>query len=129
MASCKLLVDDDDDSVTIRRQRGDFHTHPGYSDGQYTPAEQMENALSQQLDFIFLSDHSIDFSNWTAGAAKARVVSDLLLVGRAIEVTTRSGHWQAVGLDCEQNIEWRYKPTDDPGFVSVNQTFCLLPGL
>lgn len=120
-------------------QRGDFHMHTVYSDGKYTPTEQVEHALSQQLDFIFFSDHNTDTSNAIVGAVQAQIAPNLL-IGRAIEVTTRSGHWQAVGLDRDQNIEWRYTPTDDPGFaaaaeqvhkaggfVSVNHPFAACP--
>lgn len=120
-------------------QRGDFHMHTIYSDGHYTPTEQMQNALSQQLDFIFLSDHNTDTSNSIAGVVQRQTAPDLL-VGRAIEVTTRSGHWQAVGLDRAQQIEFRYKPNDNPGFaaaadqvhkaggfVSVNHPFAACP--
>jgi predicted metal-dependent phosphoesterase TrpH len=99
-------------------QRGDFHMHTVHSDGQYTPAEQMEHALSQDLSFIFLSDHNTDTSNTIAGVAQRQTAPDLL-VSRAIEVTTRYGHWQAVGLGRDQNIEWRYTPDDNPGFAAA----------
>ncbi|KAL4905119.1 polymerase/histidinol phosphatase-like protein [Aspergillus multicolor] len=62
-----------------------------------------------------------------------------LLVGRGMEVTTRFGHWQAVGLEAGQTVEWRYGPdgnnTDTGyadaaaqvhragGFVSVNHPY------
>lgn len=99
-------------------QRGDFHMHTVYSDGQYTPTQQMQHALAQDLSFIFLSDHNTDTSNSIAGVAQSQTAPDLL-VCRAIEVTTRSGHWHAAGLDREQIIEWRYKPTDNPGFAAA----------
>ncbi|EAL86144.1 hypothetical protein KXW29_007152 [Aspergillus fumigatus] len=98
--------------------RGDFHMHTVYSDGKYTPDQQIHNALAQNLSFIFFSDHNTDTSNQIIGAYQASLAPDLL-VGRAIEVTTRSGHWQAVGLDRGQIIEWRYKPDDNPGFAAA----------
>jgi hypothetical protein len=120
-------------------QRGDFHMHTIYSDGKYTPEEQVAIGQSRDLSFVFLSDHNTDTSNQIAGLAQAAYAPDLL-VGRAIEVTTRYGHWQAVGLDREQVIDWRYKPGDKPGFaeaaeqvrraggfVSVNHPFAECP--
>jgi hypothetical protein len=95
--------------------RGDFHMHSIYSDGRYLPSQQMENALKKQLDFIFFSEHNTDSGNneverWRPQGAEQ------LLVGRAIEVTTRHGHWQAIGLDRGQKVEWRYTNETD-GFA------------
>lgn len=119
--------------------RGDFHMHTVYSDGQYTPDQQIHNALSRNLSFIFFSDHNTDTSNAIAGSYQASLAPELL-IGRAIEVTTRHGHWQAVGLEREQLIEWRYHPGDNPGyeaateavhrsggFVSINHPFIACP--
>lgn len=99
--------------------RGDFHMHSIYSDGRYTPTEQISHALSLDLDFIFFSEHNTDSGNnnigrWiTANASK-------LLIGRAIEVTTRHGHWQAIGLERFQQVEWRYtNGTNDTGFAEA----------
>jgi hypothetical protein len=112
--------------------RGDFHAHTIYSDGRYTPEQQISNALQRQLDFMFFTDHNTDSSNNIMGA----FAPPSLLVCRGIEVTTRHGHWQALGVEREQIIEWRYHPGDTPGFpeavhqvrragglVSVNHPF------
>jgi hypothetical protein len=101
-------------------QRGDFHMHTIYSDGDYTPAQQFTIGQSRNLSFVFLSDHNTDSSNQIAGSIQAAHSPDLL-VGRAIEVTTRYGHWHAVGIDREQVIDWRYKPGDNPGFAEAAQ--------
>lgn len=119
--------------------RGDFHMHTVYSDGKYTPDQQINMAVHRNLSFIFFSDHNTDTSNAIIGAYQASLAPDLL-IGRAIEVTTRHGHWQAVGLDRDQLIEWRYQLNDNPGyeaathqvhrsggFVSVNHPFANCP--
>lgn len=120
-------------------QRGDFHMHTIYSDAHYTPTDQMNHALAQNLSFIFLSDHNTDTSNSIAGVAQSQVAPNLL-VCRAIEVTTRHGHWHAAGVDREQQIEWRYTTNPGPdyaaateqvhkagGFVSINHPFISCP--
>ncbi|KUL84859.1 hypothetical protein ZTR_08257 [Talaromyces verruculosus] len=98
--------------------RGDFHMHTVYSDGHYTPQEQITNALSRNLSFIFFSDHNTDTSNNIIGTYQVSMAPGLL-IGRAIEVTTREGHWQAVGLNPEQIIEWRYHAGDNPGYEAA----------
>jgi hypothetical protein len=99
-------------------QRGDFHMHTVHSDAKYTPDQQLANAIAQNLSFVFLSDHNTDTSNQIAGSVQVAHAPDLL-VCRAIEGTTRYGHWDAVGLDREQVIDWRYKPGDEPGFAQA----------
>ncbi|KAL4886288.1 polymerase/histidinol phosphatase-like protein [Aspergillus karnatakaensis] len=109
--------------------RGDLHIHTIYSDGRYTPEEQIEIAVAQILDFIFFSDHNTDTSNNIMGSYQ-HLAPDLL-IGRGIEVTTRAGHWQALGLDPDQLVEWRYQDTESyisaanevrrrGGLVSIN---------
>ena len=105
--------------------RGDFHAHSIYSDGRYLPSEQIRNALSQDLDFMFFSEHNTDSGNQNVGRWIPPDASDLL-IGRAIEVTTRHGHWQAIGLDRTQQVEWRYTNLSTPSspysdFVSAAQ--------
>jgi predicted metal-dependent phosphoesterase TrpH len=117
--------------------RGDFHMHTVYSDGKYTPDEQIQHAVAQDLSFIFFSDHNTDTSNNIIGAYQQAFAPDLLIC-RAIEVTTRHGHWQAAGLDREQLIDWRYQDVAGfvdateqvhraGGFVSVNHPFAACP--
>lgn len=98
--------------------RGDFHMHSVYSDGRYTPDEQIRNAVARNLSFIFFTEHNTDSNNQVVGAYQAAVAPDLL-IGRGIEVTTRHGHWQALGLNQDQRIEWRYHPGDDPGYAAA----------
>ncbi|KAL2845964.1 polymerase/histidinol phosphatase-like protein [Aspergillus pseudodeflectus] len=112
--------------------RGDFHIHTIYSDGRYTPEEQIAIAVRQGLDFIFFSDHNTDSSNNVMGTFQAQAPD--LLIGRGIEVTTRAGHWQALGLDPGQLVEWRYQDPENytaaandvhrrGGLVSINHPF------
>ncbi|KAL3462540.1 polymerase/histidinol phosphatase-like protein [Aspergillus heterothallicus] len=113
--------------------RGDLHMHTIYSDGRYTPEEQIAIAVDQGLDFIFFSDHNTDSSNNIMGSLQHLAPPDLL-IGRGIEVTTRAGHWQALGLDPEQLVEWRYRDEESyiaaardvhrrGGLVSINHPF------
>lgn len=114
--------------------RGDFHMHSIYSDGKYLPSEQMENAAARGLDFVFFSEHNTDSGNNEVEKWRPEGLEDLL-VCRAIEVTTRFGHWQAIGLERGQKVEWRYTNETDGfavaaegvrqlgGLVSVNHPF------
>jgi hypothetical protein len=96
--------------------RGDFHLHTVHSDGRYLPEEQIANALDRKLDFIFFTEHNTYSHNDVAGAEQP----EGLLIGRGIEVTTRHGHWNAIGLDRGQNIDWRYHPEDgDSGYPAA----------
>ena len=91
--------------------------HSIYSDGRYMPSEQIAHALSYDLDFIFFSEHNTDSGNNNIGLWISSNASSLL-VGRAIEVTTRHGHWQAIGLERFQQVDWRYtNASDDPGYA------------
>lgn len=119
---------DDDGEVWLR---GDFHVHSTYSDGTYLPEEQVANAQSQDLDFFYFAEHNQHSGNdvWGTWAPPD------MLVGRGMEVTSRHGHWQAIGIERSQTIEWRYGPNDtgyasaaeevrsSGGFVSVNHPY------
>lgn len=95
---------DDKNAVGPRWYRGDLHAHTIYSDGKRTPSELIEAAKSRSLDFIFSTDHNTPSSNniWGKYAPKN------FLVGRGEEVTTRNGHWNAIGLGFGQWIDFRY---------------------
>ncbi len=99
--------------------RGDFHMHSIYSDGRYLPSQQINNALAQDLDFIFFSEHNTDGGNNDI-ARWIPVNASELLICRAIEVTTRFGHWQAIGLERGQQVDWRYtNASNDGGFADA----------
>jgi hypothetical protein len=88
--------------------RGDLHTHTVHSDGKRRISEMAEAATSAGLDFIVSTDHNTNSANraWAAAAI------DELEVVAGEEVTTRHGHWLAVGLPPEGWVDWRYAPRD-----------------
>jgi predicted metal-dependent phosphoesterase TrpH len=83
--------------------KGDFHTHTLYSDGKFTLDELVDKALKRGLDFIFSTEHNTFSANLVWG----NHVPSSFLVGRGIEVTTFSGHWNAIGLMPHQLIDSR----------------------
>lgn len=99
--------------------RGDFHVHSVYSDGRYLPEEQVDNALKQDLDFFFFTEHNTYSGHAAMGAYQPRDGNRSLLIGRGLEVTTPYGHWQALGLEREQVVEWRYGPGVTPGYAEA----------
>jgi predicted metal-dependent phosphoesterase TrpH len=88
--------------------RGDLHLHTVHSDGRRTPGELADAARANGLDFIVSTDHNTNAANRCWGAED---LSGLLVVPGA-EVTTRHGHWLAVGLGPDEWIDWRYAPRD-----------------
>jgi hypothetical protein len=84
------------------------HTHTVHSDGRRRIAEMAEAATSAGLDFIVSTDHNTSSAN-RAWAAAAR---DDLQVLAGEEVTTRHGHWLAIGLPSGGWVDWRYGPRD-----------------
>jgi hypothetical protein len=88
--------------------RGDLHTHTVHSDGKRQIPEMAEAAGSAGLDFIVSTEHNTNSANrvWAATAGS----QPLVVPGE--EVTTRHGHWLAVGLAPGVWIDWRYAPRD-----------------
>jgi hypothetical protein len=97
--------------------RGDLHLHTVHSDGSYTPEDLVAGVVDAGLDFFVSTDHSTTTANLIWGK-HAR--SDLLIVNGE-EVTTRAGHFGALGLKPDQWIDWRYTPDDDELAGSVQQ--------
>jgi hypothetical protein len=89
--------------------RGDLHVHTVHSDGAQTQADVLAYARAAGLDFIGSSDHNTDSAQRTWG----RYVDDDFLVIVGEEVTTRTGHWLAMGLPAGTWIDWRYRPEDE----------------
>ncbi|HTX97599.1 MAG TPA: CehA/McbA family metallohydrolase [Mycobacterium sp.] len=87
--------------------RGDLHLHTVHSDGQREPMEMVAAAQASGLDFIVSTDHNTNSANrvWPQCSAS-------LLVIPGEEVTTRHGHWLAVGLSPHGWVDWRYAPRD-----------------
>jgi hypothetical protein len=89
--------------------RGDLHLHTVHSDGRHETADLAAAARAAGLDFIVSTDHNTSSANreWATSH------TDGLLVVAGEEVTTRHGHWLAIGLPPAGWIDWRYAPTDD----------------
>jgi hypothetical protein len=88
--------------------RGDLHTHTVHSDGSYLPAELGAAARAAGLDFLASTEHN----TCAAHAAWAAAAPAGLLVLNGQEVTTRAGHFGAVGLRPGALVDWRYRPGD-----------------
>jgi len=89
--------------------RGDLHLHTVHSDGRWTQAELISAARAAGLDFINSSEHNTH----SAGLTWGNVTPPDFLVITGEEITTRAGHWLAVGLPAGTWIDWRYRPADD----------------
>jgi len=116
--------------------RGDLHTHTVHSDGRRSPAELAEQARAAGLDFVASTEHNTCSASlgW-GGHAGAQL---LVLDGQ--EVTTRDGHWLALGLAPGSLVDWRYRAADGVlervlaglhaggGLAVAAHPFCPLPG-
>ncbi|MFD5560990.1 CehA/McbA family metallohydrolase [Kitasatospora griseola] len=89
--------------------RGDCHLHTVHSDGRRLPAEVAAGARAAGLDFIVSTDHNTSSSHGSWGPLAG---PDLLIVPGE-EVTTRNGHWLALGLTPGQFVDWRYRARDE----------------
>jgi len=89
--------------------RGDLHLHTVHSDGSHETGDLVDSAQAARLDFIVSTEHNTSAANreWVTRRA------DGLLVVSGEEVTTRHGHWLAVGLPPGGWVDWRYAPGDD----------------
>src|SRR6202051_45833 len=88
--------------------RGDLHLHTVHSDGAHRPSELVSAAHAGGLDFIVSTDHNTSAANRVWPACR----TDALLVIPGEEVTTRHGHWLAVGLPAHGWVGWRYRSRD-----------------
>lgn len=89
--------------------RGDCHLHTVFSDGGRTLEQLAALARAAKLDFINSSDHNTN----AAHAYLGQYAGDDLLILTGEEVTTRNGHFLALGLDAGTWIDWRYRARDD----------------
>ncbi|MGE7438435.1 MULTISPECIES: CehA/McbA family metallohydrolase [Kitasatospora] len=89
--------------------RGDCHLHTVHSDGRRLPAEVAAGARAAGLDFIVSTDHNTPSSHGVWGPLAG---PDLLIV-TGEEVTTRNGHWLALGIGPGEWLDWRYRSRDD----------------
>ncbi|MFF4895952.1 CehA/McbA family metallohydrolase [Streptomyces sp. NPDC001068] len=89
--------------------RGDCHLHTVHSDGKRLPAEVATGARAAGLDFMVSTDHNTSSAHAVWGDYAD---ADLLII-TGEEVTTRNGHWLALGLPPGDWIDWRYRNRDD----------------
>ena len=88
--------------------RGDMHLHTVHSDGRRTPAEVAAAARAARLDYIVSTDHN---TSSAAGVWGEFAGPDLLIIDGE-EITTRNGHYTALGLPAGTWIDWRYRAAD-----------------
>lgn len=88
--------------------RGDCHLHTVYSDGRNTPDQVAAGARARGLDFMVSTDHNTTSSHGVWGPLAG---PDLLII-TGEEVTTRNGHWLALGTRPGDFIDWRYRARD-----------------
>ena len=88
--------------------RGDMHLHTVHSDGQRTPEELVAGARSAGLDFIVSTEHNTS----SASGIWGRHASPELLIVDGEEITTRNGHYLALGLPAGEWVDWRYRAAD-----------------
>jgi hypothetical protein len=89
--------------------RGDCHLHTVHSDGKRTLEQLAALARAAKLDFINSSDHNTNGAHAYLGP----YADDSLLILTGEEVTTRNGHFLAIGVDGGEWIDWRYRARDD----------------
>jgi hypothetical protein len=89
--------------------RGDCHLHSVHSDGTRTLEQLTALARAARLDFI----NSIDHNTSSAHPLLGPLAGDDLLILTGEEVTTRNGHYLAIGLDGGEWVDWRYRARDD----------------
>lgn len=89
--------------------RVDLHTHTAHSDGRRTRPDLVEEARAAGLDAVGSSEHNTSSATRSWG----RFAPEDLLVVSGEEVTTRAGHWLAMGIPAGTWIDWRYRPADE----------------
>jgi hypothetical protein len=105
--------------------RGDCHLHTVHSDGRRMPDELVAAARAAGLDFIVSTEHNTPSASLQWGDH----ATDDLLILNGEEVTTRSGHWPAIGLPPGQWIDWRYRAADAADFRRFTDRVHSLGGL
>jgi predicted metal-dependent phosphoesterase TrpH len=85
--------------------------------GELTPEQLATGAREVGLDFIAITEHNTTDTHGVWGP----LVDDDLLVILGQEVTTRTGHWLALGIDPGQVVDWRYGVRDNVIDQHLNQ--------
>ncbi|MFF9350127.1 CehA/McbA family metallohydrolase [Streptomyces sp. NPDC014734] len=88
--------------------RGDCHVHSVHSDGELAPEELASRARLAGLDFIATTEHN----SAAAPGVWAQLAADDFLIVLGEEVTTRTGHWLALGIGPGQVVDWNHRVGD-----------------
>jgi hypothetical protein len=104
--------------------RGDMHLHTVHSDGARLPEELVAAARAAKLDFVVSTEHNTS----SAGGIWGRHAGPDLLIVDGEEITTRNGHFLALGLPAGAWVDWRYRATDG-SFVEFARRIHRLGGL
>ncbi|MFJ4840176.1 CehA/McbA family metallohydrolase [Streptomyces sp. NPDC088746] len=88
--------------------RGDCHVHSLHSDGELAPEELAARARAARLDFIATTEHN----SAAAPGVWGHLAADDFLILLGEEVTTKTGHWLALGLDPGEVVDWKHPVRD-----------------
>lgn len=88
--------------------RGDCHVHSVHSDGELTPEELAVRARAARLDFIATTEHN----SAAAPGAWEQLAADDFLILLGEEVTTKTGHWLALGISPGEVVDWNHQVRD-----------------
>ncbi|WP_187280413.1 CehA/McbA family metallohydrolase [Streptomyces sp. IB2014 016-6] len=89
--------------------RGDCHVHSVRSDGgELAPEDLALRARAAGLDFIATTEHRAA----AEPGAWGHLAADDFLIVLGEEVTTKTGHWLALGTSPGQVIDWNYGVRD-----------------
>ncbi len=103
--------------------RGDLHMHDVNSDGVYKQEELVEFSKAAGLDFMIPSNHNTNAANLNWG----RYDDSSILILNGEEITPfQENHWNAIGINPDTWIEWRY--TAASGLVNKYQEQVRLAG-
>ncbi|WP_158795466.1 CehA/McbA family metallohydrolase [Pedobacter sp. L105] len=112
--------------------RGDLHMHTLHSDGKRTVEQLVTEAKTKKLNYIISTEHNTNSANLSWGKYDSK---NLLIINGEEVTTTAYGHWNAIGLQPETVIDWRYIPEDqviekyieqvhqDNGLAIINHPF------
>ncbi|RCG13683.1 histidinol phosphatase [Streptomyces reniochalinae] len=88
--------------------RGDCHVHSVHSDGELTPEELTVQARAAGLDFIATTEHN----SAASPGAWGHLAADDFLILLGEEVTTKTGHWLALGISPGEIVDWNHQVGD-----------------
>ncbi|MFF1570165.1 CehA/McbA family metallohydrolase [Streptomyces sp. NPDC058293] len=87
---------------------GRSHVHSIHSDGELTPEELAVRARAAGLDFMATTEHNSAAEPGTWG----HLAADDFLIVLGEEVTTKTGHWLALGIGPGEVVDWNHQVTD-----------------